>query len=140
MPLRGISSYTTKVIWLGNIAESLDIGDLPIVPASMRATYNYARMSKALRDIKLKIFSWSPAPGTGWHLIWRLIRLNYVILLVVLTLVAISAALSFAPAFFLRKLVQYLEVDRNRENKEWGWVCLVGLFVTNVLVVLRKSF
>ena len=104
----------------------------------MRATYNYPRTRKALREIKLKIFSWSPAPGTGWHLIWRLIRLNYVILLVVLSLVAISAALSFAPVFFMRKLVQYLEVDRNRENKEWGWVYVVGLFVTNVLVFLRK--
>ena len=133
-------SYTTKVVWLGNVADSLDIGDLPIVPASMRATYNYARMRKALRKIKLKIFSWSPAPSTGWHLTWRLIRLNYVILLVVLGLVAISAALSFAPALFLRKFVQYLEVDRNREDKKWGWVYVVGLFVTNVLVFLRKSF
>ena len=133
-------SYTTKVVWLGNVADSLDIGDLPIVPASMRATYNYARMRKALRKIKLKIFSWSPAPSTGWHLTWRLIRLNYVILLVVLSLVAISAALSFAPALFLRKFVQYLEVDRNREDKKWGWVYVVGLFVTNVLVFLRKSF
>ena len=133
-------SYTTKVVWLGNIAESFDVGDLPIVPASMRATYNYARMRKALRKIKLKIFSWSPAPGTGWNLIWRLICLNYVILLVVLSLVALSAALSFAPAFFMRKFVQYLEVDRNRENKEWGWVYVVGLFVTNVLLFLGKYF
>ena len=106
----------------------------------MRATYNYARMRKALREIKLKIFSWSPAPGTGWNLIWRLIRLNYVILIVVLNLVAISAALCFAPPFFLRKFVQYIEVDRNREDKEWGWAYVVGLFVTNILFLLRESF
>ena len=133
-------SYTTKVVWLGNIAESLDIGDLPIVPASMRATYNYARMRKALREIKLKIFSWSPALGTGWHLIWRLIRLNFVILLMVFILAAISAVLFYTPALFLRKFVQYLEVDRNRENKGWGWVYVVGLFATNVLVFLSKFF
>jgi hypothetical protein len=106
----------------------------------MRATYNYARMRKALREIKLKIFSRSPTPGTGWHLIWRMIRLNYVILLVVLSLVVISTVLSFSPAFFMRKFVQYLEVDSNRENKEWGWVYVVGPFVTNVLVFLRKYF
>ena len=106
----------------------------------MRATYNYARMRKALREIKLDIFSWSPTPGNGWQLIWRLIRLNYLILLVVLNLVAISVVLSFSPAFFLRKFVQYLEVDGDRENKEWGWVYLVGLFVTNVLYFLRKYF
>ena len=106
----------------------------------MRATYNYACMRKALREIKLDIFSWSPAPGNGWQLIWRLIRLNYLILLVVLNLVAISVVLSFSPTFFLRKFVQYLEVDGGRENKEWGWVYLVGLFVTNVLYFLRKYF
>ena len=133
-------SYTTKVVWLGNIAESLDIGDLPIVPAGMRATYNYTRMKKALREIKLKIFSWSPAPGTGWHLIWRMIRLNYVVLLVVFSLAAISAVLFYTPALFLRKFVQYLEVDPNRENKGWGWVYVVGLFVMNALVFLRKFF
>ena len=131
-------SHTTKVVWLGNIAESFDIGDLPIVPANIRATYNYARMKKALREIKLKIFSWSPAPGTGWLLIWRLIRLNYVILLVMLSLIFIAVVLSFAPAFFMRKFVHYLEVDRNRENKEWGWVYVLGLFVSNILVCLGK--
>ena len=111
----------------------------------MRATYNYTRMRKAaaLRE-KIKIFnywnwSYSPTPGHGWQLIWRLIRLNYVILFVVLSLVAIYAALSFSPAFFLRRFVQYLEVDEKGENKEWGWVYVVGLFVTNVIVFLRKS-
>ena len=106
----------------------------------MRATYNYARMRKALREIKLKIFSWSPTPGTGWHLIWRIICLNYVIILVVLSLAAISAVLYYAPALFLRKFVQYLELDPNRENKGWGWVYVLGLFITNVLLFMRKFF
>ena len=130
----------TKVIWLGNIAESFEIGDLPIVPASMRAAYSHASMRKALRDIKLKIFSWSPALGTGWHLIWRLICLNCPILMVVMTLTAISAVLFYTPALFLRKFVQYLEVDPNRESKGWGWIYVLGLFVINVVVNLRKSF
>ena len=104
----------------------------------MRATYNFARMRKALREIKLKIFSWSPASGTGWNLIWRLIRLNYVIILVMLCLDAICVILSFAPAYSLREFVQYLEVDGNRENKEWGWVYVLGLFVSNIVVCLGK--
>ena len=106
----------------------------------MRATYNYTRMKKALREIKLKIFSWSPEAGTGWHLIWRMIRLNFVVLLVLLSLAAISAVLFYTPALFLRKFVQYLEVDRDRDNQGWGWVYVVGLFVTNVLVFLSRSF
>ncbi|KAF8802271.1 multidrug resistance-associated ABC transporter [Phlegmacium glaucopus] len=132
-------SYTTKVVWLGNIAESLDIGDLPIVPRNMRATYNYASMRKALREVKLKIFSWSPAAGSGWHLIWCLTRLNHMIFLAVFILAFLSAVLFYAPALFLQKFVGYLEVDHSRENKGWGWVYVIGLFVTNVLVFLRKS-
>ena len=133
-------SYTTKVVWLGNIAKSLDIGDLPIVPLNMRAAYNYSRMKKALREIKLKIFSWSPAPGTGWGLIWCLIRLNYVGFLTLFALASATAVLFYAPPLFLRKFVQYLEIDQSRENKGWGWVYVVGLFVTNVIVFLSKSF
>jgi hypothetical protein len=135
-----VFSYTTKVVWLGNVAESVEIGDLPIVPTSIRAAYNHVRMKKALREINLKIFSWSPARGTGWHLIWRLICLNYLILIVVIILTAISAVLFYTPALFLRKFVQYLEVDPNRENKEWGWIYVVGLFATNIVVNLGKSF
>jgi hypothetical protein len=56
-------------------------------------------MRKALREIKLKIFSWSPALGPSWHLIWRLIRWNYVIFLV-LSLAVISAALFYAQLSF----------------------------------------
>jgi hypothetical protein len=97
-------------------------------------------MRKALREIKLKIFSWNPAPGTGWHLIWCITCLNYVILLVVLSLAAISAVLFYTPALFLREFVQYLEIDPSRENKGWGWVYVLGLFITNVLVFMRKFF
>jgi len=96
-------------------------------------------MRKALREIKLKVFSWSPAQGSGWHLIWRLICLNYGILSGLLILAFVSAVLFYTPALFLQKLVQYLEVDHNRENKGWGGVYVVGLFATNVLVFLGKS-
>ncbi|KIM46655.1 hypothetical protein M413DRAFT_440257 [Hebeloma cylindrosporum] len=129
-------SYTTKVVWLGNIAESLEIGDLPIVPANMRATYNYARMKKALREINLRVFSWRPTPGSGWLLAYRLIRLNRVPFTAELLLAAVSAVLFYSPPFFLQKLVKYLEVDPQREQKGWGWVFVLGLFFANVISFL----
>ncbi|KAF8955330.1 multidrug resistance-associated ABC transporter [Flammula alnicola] len=129
-------SYTTKVVWLGNIAASLDIGDLPIVPTNMRATYNYARMKKAMREIKLRIFSWSPAPGTGYLLAYRLLRLNYVAFTAELLLASVSAVLFYAPPLFLQKLVAFLEVDPNREEKGWGWVYVIGLFAANAISFL----
>jgi uncharacterized membrane protein HdeD (DUF308 family) len=106
----------------------------------MRATYNFARMRKAVREIKLKIFSWSPAPGTGWNLIWRLIRLNYALLLALFTLSAITAVLYYIPTLFVRKFIQYLEVDHKRENQGWGWVYVVGMFVTSALAYSGKFF
>ncbi|CAA7268235.1 unnamed protein product [Cyclocybe aegerita] len=129
-------SYTTKVVWLGNVAESLDIGDLPIVPANMRATYNYASMKQAMRTMKMRIFSWAPAPGTGWQLAYRLLRLNYLAFLALLLLASVAACLFYTPAMFLKQLVRYLEIDHNREQTGWGWVYVVGLFSANAICFL----
>lgn len=131
-------SYTTKVVWLGNIAESLDIGDLPIVPANIRATYNYARMRRAMRDIRLRIFSWKPTPGNGWNLAYCLLRLNQRVFFAEFLLAAASAVLFYSPPLFLQKLVAFLEADPTRENKGWGWVYVIGLFSTHVIVFLSK--
>ncbi|EDR07940.1 multidrug resistance-associated ABC transporter [Laccaria bicolor S238N-H82] len=122
-------SYTTKVVWLGNIATTLDIGDLPIVPGNMRATFNYTRMKKAMREIQPRIFR----VGSGWGLGYRLVRLNSFAFLVELVLASVSAVLFYAPALFLQKLVEYLEIDRNRENAGWGWVYAIGLFSANAV-------
>jgi hypothetical protein len=125
-------------VWLGNIAESLEIGDLPIVPANMRATRNYAKMKKVMREIKLRVFSWSPTPGSGWLLTYRLIRLNYLAFISELLLGAVSAVLFYSPPFFLQKLVKFLEVDPQREEKGWGWVFVFGLFFSNVISFLGE--
>lgn len=131
-------SYTTKVVWLGNLASSLEIGDLPIVPANMRASLNYSLMRQALRGARLKIYSWSSQPGSGWGLIYKLLRLNMFALTMEILLAVSSAGLFYAPAFFLRLLISYLEVDPNRENKGWGWVYVLGLFAANAIGFLSK--
>lgn len=69
-------SYSTKVVMLGNTAESLEIADLPIVPANMRATVNYYGMKTAIRKFKLRIGSWKPKAGSGWNVGYTLIRYN----------------------------------------------------------------
>lgn len=132
-------SYTTKIVWLGNVAESLDIGDLPVVPANMRATVNFALMREAMRKVKMRIFSWTPKPGSGWLLGYRLVRLNYLGLIAELLLAAVSAVLFYAPPLFLQKLVAFLEVDPLRENKGWGWVYVIGIFGSNVISFLSVS-
>ncbi|KAF8888549.1 multidrug resistance-associated ABC transporter [Infundibulicybe gibba] len=129
-------SYTTKVVWLGNLASSLEIGDLPIVPGEMRATFNYASMKRAMREIHLCIGSWSPRPGSGWGLGYRLLRLNILLFTAELFLAVIVAFLFYVPAIFLRAFVAYLEVDTKREDTGWGWVYVVGLFGTTAITYL----
>ncbi|KAJ7785356.1 multidrug resistance-associated ABC transporter [Mycena maculata] len=129
-------SYTTKVVMLGNTAESLEIGDLPIVPADMRATHNYASMKRATRQIRLRFGSWKPKPGSGALLAYRLLRVNIYALSAQFFLAATAAILFYAPPFFLRMLLAYLEDDPERENTAWGWVWVFSLFTTNVLSYL----
>ncbi|KAJ7485641.1 multidrug resistance-associated ABC transporter [Mycena latifolia] len=129
-------SYTTKVVMLGNTAESLEIGDLPIVPANMRSTHNYASMKKATREIKLYFTSWKPTPGSGALLAYRLLRVNIYPLIGQFLLAASAAVLFYAPPFFLRMLLAYLEDDPDRENTSWGWVWVFSLFSTNVISYL----
>ncbi|TFK48986.1 P-loop containing nucleoside triphosphate hydrolase protein [Heliocybe sulcata] len=129
-------SYTTKVVMLGNIAESLDIGDLPIVPANMRATTLFATMRRTVRTVKLRVGSWTPKPGSGLELAWRLVRVNASTLALQITLAAIAACLFYAPAFFLRRLVNYMEVDPERKNRSWGFAYCAGLFFANCVTYL----
>ncbi|KAK0203733.1 multidrug resistance-associated ABC transporter [Desarmillaria ectypa] len=124
-------SYSTKVVMLGNIATSLEISDLPIVPVGLRATVNYTRMKNVARTINWKIGSWRPKPGSGWNLGYRLVRLNLIALLVQFLLASVSACVYYVPPYFLQQLVSYLEVDHERRDTRWGWVYVIGLFGSN---------
>ncbi|KAI0683866.1 ATP-binding cassette transporter [Cytidiella melzeri] len=127
-------SYTTKVVMLGYTSESLEIADLPIVPANMRATTIYATMRTAMR--KFKIGRWVPTPGSGWELGYRLLRNNGSVLILLISLAAVSAVLFYTPALFLQRIVAYLETDPERKERGWGWVYCAGLFFSNTIVQL----
>lgn len=130
-------SYTTKVVMLGNVAESLEIGDLPVVPASMRATFNYSKMKKAMRDTQLRIRNWEPTPGSGWNLGYKLFVINRWGFSVQFLLAATAAVMFYMPPIFLEKLVKYIEDDPERQDRSWGWVYVAGLFATSVTGFLR---
>ena len=108
------------------------------MPVDMRATFNYDGMRKAMRTISLRLLSWNPRPGSGWQLSWQLVRLNSFALTAEILLAAVSAILFYTPAYFLQNLVAYLEVNPGREEKGWGWVYVVGLFVTNATMFLSR--
>ncbi|KZT35927.1 hypothetical protein SISSUDRAFT_1064088 [Sistotremastrum suecicum HHB10207 ss-3] len=155
-------SYSTKVVMLGNKSESLEIGDLPIVPANMRATILYARMKAALLRSALRASpsshtsshpppqsfvkrvvakvtpSFKSRPGSGWSLIFTLLSLNKTPFIVQTLLAVVGAIFFYAPAFFLQLLVKYLEVGSGREDSDprWGWSYCLGLFFFNAFITL----
>ena len=130
-------SYTTKVVLLGNDAESLDIGDLPIVPGSIRATYLFLSMRSALSTVHLRrLIFWNIRPGSGWELAYRLAYVNRKAFTTQMALAAIGAVLYYGPPFFLQKLVKYLETDPERQDRSWGWFYSFGIFATTASVYL----
>jgi hypothetical protein len=132
-------SYTTKVVWLGNTLSSIDIGDLPILPANMRASYHYAKMKQIMRNVSSRNMFWNPVPDSGLFLGWRLTRLNYVAFTALLFLSSILPITAYIPPFFLRLLVASLEADPKREDKSWGWIYVVGLSCGHALAYLSKT-
>ncbi len=132
-------SYMTSVVMLGKTVESVDIGDLPILAADMRATVLYARMCATTRRWGSRIGVWSPKPGSGVELAYRLLRVNASSLTTVVVIAVIASGLFYVPAFFIQRVIHYLEVDTTREAKEWGILFAVGVFVSDATVHLRES-
>lgn len=126
---------------LGRSSASLEIGDLPIVPADMRATALFTGMKRAL-SLPVPLPSlyrlFKIRKGSGWELLWRLVRLNKTVFAAEMLLSAAAAVLYYGPAFFLEKVVKYLEDDPLREDKSWGLIWAVGLFGFNALGYLGK--
>ncbi|KAG9313459.1 hypothetical protein JVU11DRAFT_5783 [Chiua virens] len=129
-------NYTTKVVMLGYTSESLEIGDLPVVPANMRGTNLYTAMRRTIRTVKWSLRWWRPSVGSGWELAYRLLRVNAGPLLALVSLAAVSAVLFYAPPLFLKQVVSYLEADPNREDRSWGWFYLVGMVFSTAFVDL----
>lgn len=121
---------------LGYSAESIEIGDLPIVSFDMRATHLFRRMRNAMKTIKPTMLCWKPKPGSGWQVGIRLIKLNAFVLVSQITLAALAAVLFYVPAFFLRRLIAYLEADPERLHRGWGVVYALGLFIGGVVQTL----
>lgn len=120
---------------LGNTAESLEIGDLPILPADMRSATLFAGMRHVVRHVKLK-GRWKPKTGSGWETLWRLALLNKVALSVEIALAAVSAILFYTPAYFLKRLVDFMEGAPS--DIRWGLVYCFALFGTNAILYLGE--
>ncbi|EIW78632.1 multidrug resistance-associated ABC transporter [Coniophora puteana RWD-64-598 SS2] len=136
-------SYTTRLVRLVQTAESLEIGDLPILPANMRATFQFHRMRELLRVSPIVTRGKGKGDGKdggkkgtrpGWGLAWRVLRVNGVAFVAEMIMTALAAPLWFASPFFLQKLIAYLESDPERLHTGWGWVYAIGQLVSLLVV------
>jgi hypothetical protein len=132
-----VFSYSTKVAMMGNHVESLEILDLPLLPAFLRAAVNYSNMRTALQGMKLRIGSWRARSGSGWNLLWQLIKGNGVLFVLLTLISAATAVVCYGPAFFMRQVIRYLETDPERKDRSWGLVCTLGLFLSGLTNYLR---
>lgn len=122
-------AYTTPVVMLGYTAESLEIRDLPIVPADMRATPIFTAMRRVYKSIKLPKM-WQSKAGDGWELLYKLFKVNWSTFVLQMSLAAVTAVLYYVPAYFLQSLVHFLEIsdEGGKPDASWGWVYCAGLF------------
>ncbi|QRW05470.1 ABC transporter [Ceratobasidium sp. AG-Ba] len=132
-------SYVTPIVMLGYKSASMEIRDLPILKASMRAPHIYATMRSIIRRVKLAP-RWRGKHGSGYELLWQLLVANKGMFLLQIALSSSSAVLYYAPAWFLKQLVSFLEITRGdnpREvDKNWGWIYCGGLLFSTCLVYL----
>ncbi|KAI0720942.1 ATP-binding cassette transporter [Cerioporus squamosus] len=129
-------SYATRVAMLGKTRESIEIGDLSILTADMRATTLYASMRSAMRRWTLHLGSWSAEQGSGVQLGYRLLRVNAGPLIVVAIISVAVPGMFYVPAFFVQRVVHYLEVDPTRQHPEWGYLFSAALLFSGFAVHL----
>lgn len=85
-----------------------------------------------MKNIKPVMLGWKPRPGSGWQVGIRLFKLNSFVILMEIALAAFVAVLVYVPAFFLKRLIAYLETDPERLHIQWGILFALGLFVGGI--------
>lgn len=144
-------SWVTPVIKEGSSKVQMGLDDLPHLSASFRTVTLFRNFRKAARKsvesaIASKKFLIAndlegPRDGLGYapkifnRLLWRLLVVNRFTFSLNCLLAFVTAALYYLPAFFLRKLLTFLEADRDvqERDKTLGYAYCLGLLLSLVL-------
>jgi len=127
---------------LGYTAESLEIRDLPILPASFRATTIFTDFRKRIKRGATELPSfmpWKVKCNSPADLGLKLLVANKWPITALACLAATSATLFYVPAFFLQRFIKHLEQDPERQNTAWAWVYCAGLFASNAIMYCKYS-
>ena len=127
-------SYATPVVMKGNVSESMEIWDLPVLQASLRALPEFKRILKTYVRPKARLGRWE-----GFNLLWRLAQANTGALVAQSLLAAATAVFYYVPHYLLQLFIMYLEGDPARSEPAWGWLLAFGLFITNAIVYIASG-
>lgn len=144
-------NWVTPVLKTGYSKEQMGLDDLPHLSASFRTITlfrnfrNSARQSvqkhRAKMQARATINEEAPRDGLGYapgwfnRLLWRLIVINKVAFSLQCLLAVITAFLYYLPAFFLQKVVAFLERTSEGQDKDriLGYAYCLGLLLALVL-------
>ncbi|BGP24141.1 ATP-binding cassette transporter [Rhodotorula toruloides] len=111
------------------LSEPMSEETLPAIPAAYRAR-------EAWRKVKESKGLMEQAPR-GWNpLLWRIVSVNRGLFFWQISLSVMNAVLYYVPAFFLQRLVLFLENRSSPDSDQslrWGYVYCVGLLVGAVV-------
>ncbi|GMK55034.1 hypothetical protein CspeluHIS016_0200900 [Cutaneotrichosporon spelunceum] len=124
-------SYSGVLIERSKVNDSMDVWDLPILPADQRALPNYIKFKAAYGKHSQRLGKWE-----GYNLLWQLAKVNKWLLIAQAGLSAVTGVLYYAPHVLLKFFLTYLENDPSRNSPGWGWLFALGILVSNVAVFL----
>ncbi|KAM0789106.1 hypothetical protein ACM66B_003161 [Microbotryomycetes sp. NB124-2] len=124
-------SWLDPVLKLGSQLESLTQEDLPTLGANDRAPTVFGQIAVTTDE---------GCPRFMNGLLYRILKVNKRLFIVQSVLAGTDAFLYYLPAFFLQKLVAFLEVSaddgESRKSYAWGYVFCLGLLVSYLLEAL----
>lgn len=144
-------NWVTPVIRLGHQKEQMGLDDLPHLSSSFRTITLFRNFRRSAKESE-KTFEekqgftldsdlGSHRDGLGYapkmfnRLLWRLLAVNKLAFALNCSLAFVTAFLYYLPAFFLRKVVGFLEVANQVKGREktLGYAYCFGLLVSLVL-------
>ncbi|KAJ9107494.1 hypothetical protein QFC21_000949 [Naganishia friedmannii] len=139
-------SFATPVIWKGYTSLSMDLWDLPLPKADMRSMNLFRKFKEEYgatqkqRHARHNRRRWIDRLPAGWSLLIKVFKVNSTLFFVQSTLAIVTAALYYAPSWFLKELVEYLEEHPDRSDMRWGWVWSFALFASNAIMYIAVGF
>ncbi|KAH8833430.1 multidrug resistance-associated ABC transporter [Flagelloscypha sp. PMI_526] len=130
-------SFAGKVATLASSAASVEIGDLPIIPGSVRSSVNFDLLTKVIR--RRGYAATFTKKGSGWNTLRVLISANKWWLFVDVLIAAVVAVANYLPPIAMQRLIKFIEEDPNRKNIQWGWVAVLAVCLSTLALVLANG-